>query len=144
MYSREYVHWRMFRLQRSSYQGSKGREHLLTFNPQFDIYSYLNEAKPKYSDFGHDLDKRAIFTLAIIAISTVVGSLAVTGVALATENIARAEANRVMQIEASARGAENEQNIVNFIRQNNVTIDLSMQLDRHEYLSTLNARRRRP
>ena len=59
------------------------------------------------------MDKRAIITLSIIAISTVIGSLAVTGVALAMENIAKAEANRVMQIEASARGAENEQIIMN-------------------------------
>ena len=56
------------------------------------------------------------------------------------ENIAKAEANQVMQIEASARGVENERNIINFIRQNNITIDLAMQLDCHEYLSTLNAR----
>ena len=66
--------------------------------------------------------KRALFTIAIIAISTVVGSLAVTGVALATENIARSEANRVMEIEAGFREEQNEHNIINFIRQNNVTL----------------------
>ena len=60
----------------------------------------------------------------------VVGTLAVTGVALATENIAKAEANRVMQTEANARGAENERNINNFIRLNNGTVNLAMQLDK--------------
>ena len=59
---------------------------------------------------------------------------------MATENIARSEANRVMQIEANVREAQNEQNIVNFVKQNNVTIDLALQLDRHEFLSTLVAR----
>ena len=72
------------------------------------------------------MDKRAIFTLAVVAISTIVGSLATAGVALAVDNIAKAEANRVMQIEANARGAQNEQNIANFIKQNNVTVDLVM------------------
>ena len=48
--------------------------------------------------------------MTIVAISTIVGSLAVAGVAMATENIARSEANRVMEIEASARGAQNIQN----------------------------------
>ena len=118
----------------------KRGEHWLTFNPQYEIYSFLNEAKPKYIDFDHELDKRAIFTLTIVAISTIIGSLAVAGVAVTTENIARSEANRVMQIEANAGGAQNEQNIINFIRQNNVTIDLAMQLDHHEFLSTLIAR----
>ena len=114
-----------------------GGEHWLTFNPHYEIYSFLNEAKPKNRYFDHELDKRALFTMAIVAISTIVGSLAVAGVAMATKNIARAEANRVMEIEASARGAQNEQNIINFIRQNNVTVDLAMQLDRHEFLATL-------
>ena len=45
-----------------------------------------------------------------------------------------------MQIEANVRGIQNEQNIENFIRQNNVTVALAMQLDNHEYLSTLLAR----
>ena len=69
-------------------------------------------AMPKYNDFDHEMDKRAIFTMTIVAISTIVGSLTVAGVAMATDNIARAEANRVMEIEASARGAQNEQNII--------------------------------
>ena len=116
------------------------REHWKTFNPKYEVYGFLNEAKPKYSDFDHEMDKRAIFTIAIVAISTIVGSLAVAGVAMATENIAKSEANRVMRIEAGARHVQNEQNIVNFIRQNNVTLDLAIQLDRHEYLSTLLAR----
>jgi hypothetical protein len=118
----------------------KRGEHWLIFNPQFEVYTFLNEAIPKYDNFVHGLDKRAIFTLAIIAISTVVRSLAVTSVALATENIARVEANRVMRMKASAREEQNEQNIISFIKQNNVTIDLAMQLDRHEFLSALNAR----
>ena len=75
--------------------------------------------------------------MTIMEISTIIGSLAVAGVAMATENIAKAEANRVMQIEAGAKNAQNEQNIVNFIRQNNVTMDLAIQLDCHEFLSTL-------
>ena len=78
------------------------------------------------------MDKWAIFTIAIVAISTIIGSLAVAGVAVATENIARSEANRVMQIEANARGAQNDQNIINFIN--------FIQLDQHEFLSTLIAR----
>ena len=94
----------------------------------------------KNNEFDHELDKRALYTVAIVAISMIVGSLAVAGVAMATEYIAKAEANRVMEIEASTRGAQNEQNIINFIRQNSVTVDLAMQLDRHEFLSTLLAR----
>ena len=76
----------------------------------------------------------------MVAISTIVGSLAVAGVAMATENIARVEANRVMEIEAGAREAQNNHNIISFIKQNNVTVDLAMQLDRHEYLATIVAR----
>ena len=76
----------------------------------------------------------------MVAISTLVGSLAITGVALATENIARSEANRVMAIEAGFRERQNEHNIINFIKQNNVTVDLAIQLDRHEYLATVMAR----
>ena len=63
------------------------------------------------------MDERAIFTLTIVAISTIVGSLVVEGVAVATENIARVEANRVMEIEAGAREAQNEHNIIIFIKQ---------------------------
>ena len=59
---------------------------------------------------------------------------------MATENIARVEANRVMEIEAGPREAQNDHNIISFIKQNNVKIDLAMQLDRHEYLSTIVAR----
>ena len=110
------------------------------FNPQFEVYGFLNEALPKYSNFNHEMDKRAIFMLTVVAISTIVGSLAVAGVALATENIARVEANRVKEIEAGVREAQNEHNIISFIKQNNVTIDLAMQLDRHEYLATIVAR----
>ena len=72
------------------------------------------------------MEKRAIFTLAIVAISTIVGGLAVAGVTLAAENIARVEANRVMAIEAGTREAQNDHNIINFINQNNATIDLAM------------------
>ena len=86
------------------------------------------------------MEKRAIFTLAIVAISTIVGGLAVVGVTLAAENIAKVEANRVMAIEAGAREAQNDHNIINFINQNNATIDLAIQLDRHEYLATIVAR----
>ena len=118
----------------------KRGEHWKKFNPLFEVYGFLNEALPKDDTFDHEMDKRAIFTMTIVAISTFVGSLAVAGVTMATENIAKAEANRVMEIEANARGAQNEQNIINFIKQNNVTIDLAMQLDRHEYLSTIVAR----
>ena len=75
---------------------------------------------------GHR-EERAIFTLAIVAMSTIIGTLAVTGVVLATENIAKAEANRVTQTEANARGAENERNIVNFIKLNNDSVELAMQ-----------------
>ena len=59
---------------------------------------------------------------------------------MATENIAKSEANRVMAIEAGFREKQNEHNIINFIRQNNVTIDLAKQLDQHEYLATIMAR----
>ena len=77
----------------------KRGEHWKTFNPKYEKYGFLNEALPEYdTDFDHELVKRALFTLAVVAISTLVGSLAVTGVALATENIARSEANRVMAI----------------------------------------------
>ena len=62
------------------------------------------------------------------------------GVTMATENIARSEANRVMAIEAGAREKQNDHNIINFIKQNNVTVDLAVQLDRHEYLATIMAR----
>ena len=85
-------------------------------------------------------EERAIFMLAIVVISTIVGTLAVTGVALATENIAKAEANRVMQTEANARGAKNEWNIGNFIKLNNGSVELAMQLDKYKYLNTLTAR----
>merc|ERR1712030_112556 len=78
-------------------------EYWKNFNPQFEVYGFLNEALPKYSNFDHEMDKRAIFTLTVVAISTIVGSLAVAGVALAIENIARVEANRVMEIEVGVR-----------------------------------------
>ena len=121
----------------------KRREHWKTFNPRYEKYGFLNEALPKDEpESSHELIKRALFTLAIIAISTIVGSLAVTGVALATENIARSEANRVMAIEAGFRERQNDHNIINFIRQNNVTVDLAAQLDRHEYIATIMARSR--
>merc|ERR1712055_485397 len=111
------------------------------FNPQFEKYGFLNEARPKYElEFNHELGKRAIFTLAVVAIPTIIGGLAVAGVTMATENIARSEANRVMAIEAGIREKQNDHNIINFIKQNNVTVDLAVQLDRHEYLATIMAR----
>merc|ERR1712141_764652 len=55
-------------------------------------------------------------------------------------NIAKSEANRVMAIEAGYRGAQNDHNIINFIKQNNVTIDIANQLDTHEFIATLIAR----
>ena len=117
------------------------KEHWKKFNPRYEKYGFLNIALPKTdSDFNHELIKRALFTLAVIGISTIIGSLAVTGVALATENIARSEANRVMAIEAGFREQQNEHNIINFIKQNNVTVALAAQLDRHEYIATLMAR----
>ena len=81
-----------------------------TFNPVYDIYSYLNEAAPKSGN--HELDKRALSTLAVVAISTIVGSLATAGLALAMDNIAKAEVTRIMKIEANTRGIQNEQNNV--------------------------------
>ena len=75
------------------------------FNPMYKIYSYLNEAAPKADN--HELDKRALFTLAVVAISTIVGSLATAGVALTVDNIAKAKTNRIMQIEANTRGIQN-------------------------------------
>ena len=96
-----------------------------TFIPVYEVYSYLN---------------KALFTLAVVAISTIVGSLSTAGVALAMDNITKAEATRVMQVEANTRGIQNEQNIKNFIKQNNVTVTLAAQLDNHKYLSTLLAR----
>ena len=42
----------------------KRGEHWLTFNP---VYSFLNEAKSKNNEFDHELDKRALFTMAIVA-----------------------------------------------------------------------------
>ena len=119
----------------------KRGEHWKNFNPKFEKYGFLNEAEPKFNwEFAHELGKRAIFTLAVIAISTVVGGLAVAGVTMATENIAKSEANRVMAIEAGFREQQNEHNIINFIRQNNVTLDLAKQLDQHEYITTIMAR----
>ena len=85
-------------------------------------------------------EERALFTAAVIAISTVVGSLAVGGVALATKSIVASEANRVMQTEANAREAENKRNIHNFMMVNNGTLEVAKQLDQHEYLSALGAR----
>ena len=76
----------------------------------------------------------------MVAISTVIGGLAVAGVTMATENIAKSEANRVMAIEAGFREKQNDHNIINLIKQNNVTINLAKQLDRHEYLATIMAR----
>ena len=66
--------------------------------------------------------------------------MAVAGLAQATETIAKSEANRVMAIEAGFREAQNEQNIINFIRQNNATLDLAKQVDQHEYIATIMAR----
>ena len=83
------------------------------FNPRYEVYSYLNQAAPKYEE--HELEKRALFTLAVVAISTIVGSLATAGVALAMDNIAKAEATRVMQVEANASGIQNEENVKTFI-----------------------------
>ena len=103
-------------------------EHWKTFNPQYEKYGFLNEALPKYDlEFNHEMDKRAIFTLTVVAISTIVGGLAVAGVTMATENIARSEANRIMAIEAGAREEQNEHNIISFIKQNNVTVELAEQ-----------------
>merc|ERR1712074_61384 len=116
-------------------------EHWKNFNPRFEKYGFLNEAQPKFNlDFNHELGKRAIFTLAVVAISTVIGGLAVAGVTMATENIAKSEANRVMAIEAGFREAQNEQHIINFIRQNNATLELAKQVDTHEYIATVMAR----
>ena len=107
----------------------------------YEKYGFLNEALPKYDlEFDHELEKRAIFTIAVVAISTIIGGLAVAGVTMATENIARSEANRIMAIEAGNREKQNDHNIVNFIKQNNVTVDLAIQLDRHEYLATIMAK----
>ena len=78
--------------------------------------------------------------MALIGLSTIIGSLAVTGVALATENIAQSEAQRVMVIEAGIREEQNERNIINFLNQNNVTVELAAKLDQHEYMATLMAR----
>ena len=117
------------------------KEHWKQLNSVHENYGLLNIAMPNIdSGFNHELMKRALFTLAIIGLSTIIGSLAVTGVALATENIARSEANRVMGIEAGFREQQNEQNIINFVRQNNITVDLAAQLDQHEYIATLMAR----
>jgi len=88
----------------------------------------------------HELGKRAIFTIAVVAISTVIGGLAVAGLASATETIAKSEANRVMAIEAGFREAQNEQHIINFIRQNNATLELAQQVDTHAYIATVMAR----
>merc|ERR1712055_415450 len=111
------------------------------FNPQFEKYGFLNEARPKYElEFNHKMGKRAIFTVGLIAISTIIGGLAVGAVTMATENIAKSEAERVMAIEAGYREAQNDHNILNFIRQNNATIDLANQLDTHEFIATLMAR----
>merc|ERR1712074_1214 len=113
-------------------------EHWKTFNPVYEKYGFLNEPKSRHDfEFDHDLGKRAIFTLGLIAISTIIGGLAVAGVTMATENIAKSEANRVMAIEAGFREKQNEQNIINFIRQNNATIDLAKQVDQHEYIATI-------
>ena len=99
----------------------------------------MNESKIRPGTVGHR-EERALFTAAVIAISTIVGSLAVGGVALATESIAKCEANRVMQTEANARGIQNERNIHNFMMINNKTLEVAKQLDKHEYLNALNAR----
>merc|ERR1712074_121470 len=107
----------------------------------YEKYGFLNEPKPRHDfEFNHDLGKRAIFTLGLIAISTIIGGLAVAGVTMATENIAKSEANRVMAIEAGYREAQNDHNIINFIKQNNVTIDIANQLDTQEFIATLIAR----
>merc|ERR1712030_223645 len=67
-------------------------EHWKTFNPVYEKYGFLNEPKPRHDfEFDHDLGKRAIFTVGLIAISTIIGGLAVA---------AKSEANRVMAIEA--------------------------------------------
>jgi len=116
-------------------------EHWKHFNPKYERYGFLNEAEPKFNfDFMHDIDKRAIFTIAVIAISTVVGGLAIAGLTQATETIAKSEANRVMAIEAGHREAQNEQHIINFIRQNNATLELAKQVDTHEFIATVMAR----
>merc|ERR1712030_101260 len=116
-------------------------EHWKHFNPKFERYGFLNEAEPKFNfDFMHELEKRAIFTIAVVAISTVIGGLALARLAQASETIAKNEANRVMAIEAGFREAQNEQNIINFIRQNNATLDLAKQVDQHEYIATIMAR----
>merc|ERR1712015_106034 len=85
----------------------KRGEHWKNFNPQFEKYGFLNEAQPKFNlEFNHELEKRALFTIAVVAISTVIGGLAVAGLALASETIAKNEANRVMAIEAGFREAK--------------------------------------
>ena len=93
----------------------------------------------KHGTVGHR-EERAIFTVAVIAISAIVRSLAVGGVTLATESIAKSEANRVMQTEANSKGVQNERNIHNFMLINNRTLKVAKQLDKHEYLSALSAR----
>ena len=55
----------------------KHGEHWKLFNPIYEVYGFLNEAKPKHSEFDHEMDKRVIFTMTIVAISTIVRSLAV-------------------------------------------------------------------
>ena len=59
----------------------------------------MNEAFPKYDlEFDHELEKRAIFTIAVVAISTIIGGLAVAGVTMATENIARMKQTELWQL----------------------------------------------
>lgn len=108
-------------------QGAKRGEQWATFNPRFEEYNFLNEIKIRPGTVGHR-DARALLTAAVIAISTIVGSLAVARVSLATKSIASAEAERVMQTEANAREAENERNIHNFMSLNKGTIKVAKQL----------------
>jgi hypothetical protein len=45
-----------------------------------------------------------------------------------------------MAIEAGFREQQNDHNIINFVKQNNVTVALANQLDTHEFLATIMAR----
>ena len=114
--------------------------HWSKVDPQFESYSFLNEAIIR-SGTLHYSEERAIFTISAIAIGVLIGSLSLgTAAVIGSYKIANSVATKITAQEAAVRQAENERNILDFGKVNNKTVEVAKDLDHLKYISTLGAR----
>ena len=113
-------------------------EHWSTFDPTIEFFTFLNEARLNYGT-SSDIQERALVTATIIAVSTVVGSFVIYAVSTNIKLIAAAEANHISEIDQNAREAELEHSIKNLIMVNNASIEVTKDLEKHEFLITISA-----